>query len=275
VLKIISYLFKKPVFLYWFCKKHDQKKKAILILARNLEILKKKINTNTMKKTIFILMTIFATAAQAQEIKQVPQINVSGEGKIKVTPDYAIISIGVENTGADAAEVKKKNDATVDAVIKYLKGFKLPASDYQTKQVYLHKSYDYNKKKNTFVASQQITVTLKDLSKYDTLMMGLVDTGINNINGVEFKSTKVAQLESEARRAAVADAKTKAMDYASALNQKVGKAIMVSDNSQTHYPVPVMYAMKAEAAGDAMSRETLAIGEIEITANVTISFSLE
>lgn len=40
--KIISYLFKKPVFLYWFCKKHDQKKKAILILARNLEILKKK-----------------------------------------------------------------------------------------------------------------------------------------------------------------------------------------------------------------------------------------
>ncbi|THD33640.1 MAG: DUF541 domain-containing protein [Flavobacterium johnsoniae] len=228
-----------------------------------------------MKKTIFILMTIFATAVQAQEIKQVPQINVSGEGKIKVTPDYAIISIGVENTGADAAEVKKKNDATVDAVIKYLKGFKLPASDYQTKQVYLHKSYDYNKKKNTFVASQQITVTLKDLSKYDTLMMGLVDTGINNINGVEFKSTKVAQLESEARRAAVADAKTKAMDYASALNQKVGKAIMVSDNSQTHYPVPVMYAMKAEAAGDAMSRETLAIGEIEITANVTISFSLE
>lgn len=228
-----------------------------------------------MKKTILILMTIFATATQAQEIKQVPQITVSGEGKIKVAPDYAIISIGVENTGADAAEVKKKNDATVDAVIKYLKNFKLPASDYQTKQVYLHKSYDYNKKKNTFVASQQITVTLKDLTKYDTLMMGLVDTGINNIQGVEFKSTKVAQHESEARKAAVVEARTKAQDYATALNQKVGKAIMVSDNSQTHYPIPAMYSMKMSEAADAMPQETLAIGEIEITANVTISFSLE
>ncbi|MBA9071927.1 hypothetical protein GGR22_000053 [Flavobacterium gossypii] len=228
-----------------------------------------------MKKTILILMTVFTAAAQAQEFKQVPQITVSGEGKIKVTPDYAIISIGVENTGADAAEVKKKNDATVDAVIKYLKGFKLPASDYQTKQVYLHKNYDYTKKKYSYVASQQISITLKDLSKYDTMMMGLVDTGINNIQGVEFKSTKVAQFESDARKAAVADAKTKALDYASALSQKVGKAIMVSDNSQTHYPVPMMYAMKAGVAEDAMPRETLAIGEIEITANVTISFSLE
>lgn len=228
-----------------------------------------------MKKTILILMTVFTAATQAQEFKQVPQITVSGEGKIKVTPDYAIISIGVENTGADAAEVKKKNDATVDAVIKYLKGFKLPASDYQTKQVYLHKNYDYTKKKYSYVASQQISITLKDLSKYDTMMMGLVDTGINNIQGVEFKSTKVAQFESDARKAAVADAKTKALDYASALSQKVGKAIMVSDNSQTHYPVPMMYAMKAGAAEDAMPRETLAIGEIEITANVTISFSLE
>lgn len=229
-----------------------------------------------MKKTILILMTLFAVATQAQEIKQIPQINVAGEGKIKVTPDYAIISIGVENTGADAAEVKKKNDATVDAVIKYLKSFKLAPADYQTKQVFLQKNYDYNKKKNTFVASQQISVTLRDLSKYDTLMMGLVDTGINNIQGVEFKSTKLAQYESEARKAAVVDAKAKALDYASALSQKVGKAILVSDNSQTNYPMPRMYAMEMKTSADAgMPKETLAIGEIEITANVTISFVLE
>jgi len=229
-----------------------------------------------MKKTILILMTVFAVSTQAQEIKQIPQINVAGEGKIKVTPDYAVISIGVENTGADAAEVKKKNDATVDAVIKYLKSLKLAPADYQTKQVYLSKSYDYTKKKNTFVASQQISVTLRDLSKYDTLMMGLVDTGINNIQGVEFKSTKLAQFESEARKAAVVDAKAKAQDYAAALGQKVGKAILVSDNSQTNYPMPRMYAMEMKASADSgMPRETLAVGEIEILSNVTISFILD
>ncbi len=230
-----------------------------------------------MKKTLLVLMTIvMTTVASAQEIKQIPQISVSGEGKVKVTPDYAIISIGVENTGNDAAEVKKKNDQTVDAVIKYLKGMKIAPADYQTKQVYLHKNYDYNKKKTSFVASQQISVTLRDLTKYDTMMMGLVDTGINNIQGVEFKSTNLAQHEAEARKAAVVDAKKKASDYASALSQKVGKAIFVTDNSQTSFPQPRMYAMASmKESADGMPQETLAIGEIEIISNISISFTLD
>lgn len=230
-----------------------------------------------MKKSILIFLAMVGTSAVAQQPQFVPQpqISVSGEGKIKVTPDYAIITVGVENTGADATDIKKKNDATVDAVIKYIKGFKIPASDYQTKQVYLHRSYDYNKKKNNFVASQTISITLKDLSKYDALMNGLVDTGVNNVNGVEFKSTKLAQFEADARKAAVLEAKAKANDFASALGQKVGKAIMISDNSQTNYPMPRMYAMKAEMADAGMAQETLAIGEIEIIANVTVSFSLD
>ena len=72
------------------------------------------------------------------------------------------------------------------------------------------------------------------------------------------------------------DAKAKAEDYVSVLNQKVGKAVLISDNSQIFIPQPRMYAMKASMAMDESApRETLAIGEIEITANVTVSFGLE
>ena len=75
-----------------------------------------------MRKILVIAVTMFMTTfLNAQEMKTVPQVVVSGEGKIKVTPDQAIISVGVENTGNDAAEVKKKNDAAMDAIIKYLK----------------------------------------------------------------------------------------------------------------------------------------------------------
>lgn len=228
-----------------------------------------------MKKLVLFAVVLFmATVSNAQEMKTQPQIIVSGEGKIKVTPDYVIISVGVENTGEQAADVKKKNDIAIDAVIKYLKKSKLPESDYQTKQVQLNKTYDYEKKKHYFVANQTITITLKDLSKYDTMMLGLVDSGINVINGVDFRSTKVAEYESQARVKAVQNAKAKAQDYASALNQKMGKAILVTDNSSTYYPRPYMAAMKMSADTE-MSRETLAIGEIEVTANVTINYSLD
>lgn len=228
-----------------------------------------------MKKSILILLTLVATSMNAQENKLVPQISVSGEGKVKVAPDQVVINLGVQNTGKDAAEVKKLNDETVDKVVKYIKKFGIPTFDFQTTNVSLYKSYDYEKKKHNFQASQSITITLKDIKKYDELMMGLVDTGINSINGVEFKSSKIEEHKVTARKQAVLDAKKKAEDFASALNQKVGKAIMITDNSQPAYQPP-MYRnvmMKAEAM-DAVP-ETLAIGEIEIITNVNVSFLLE
>lgn len=232
-----------------------------------------------MKKIALILFAAATTFANAQVLtdKVQPQVNVSGEGKVKVTPDEAMITIGVENAGADAAEVKKKNDATVDAVIKYLKNAKIPAQDYQTNRVYLNRNYDYNKKKYNYVASQTIVIHLKDLSKYDSLMMGLVDAGINKIQGVEFKSSKITQYESEARIKAVQAARLKADDYAKALGQKVGKAVVVNDNSQTVYPMAMrnMQYDMAMAESAPQMKETLAIGEIEVQANVSISFALE
>jgi hypothetical protein len=231
-----------------------------------------------MKKFILFGIALFITGlsyAQVQELKNVPQIVVSGEGKIKVIPDQAIITVGVENTGNDATDVKTKNDVAIDAIIKYIKKMKIATSDYQTQRVSLYKSYDYQKKKNTYTASQNIVITLKDLSKYDELMMGLVDSGANVIQGVDFKSSKVTEYESQARIKAVQNAKMKAADYASALNQKVGKALLVSDNSMTNYPRPMYASMKMESDGGAPSRETLAIGEIEVIANVTINFAIE
>lgn len=228
-----------------------------------------------MKKIALVLFVFVSTFASAQvtQQNQQPQISVAGEGKITVTPDRADVTIGVENIGADAAHVKKKNDATIDAVIKYLKSIKLPAEDYQTQRVNLYRNYDSDKKKYSYTASQTIVIHLKDLTKYDGMMMGLIDAGVNNIQGVQFKTSKLAQYESEARIKAVADAKQKANDYAGALNQKVGKAIVVTDNSQTYYP-PMVRSMKFEAADSVMPQETLAIGEITVMANVTISFEL-
>ncbi|MFT3796106.1 SIMPL domain-containing protein [Flavobacterium sp.] len=231
-----------------------------------------------MKKAFLILFTVAVTAAQAQIVtpEPKPQISVSGEGKVKVVPDQAFISIAVENKGNNATEVKKLNDETVEKVVQYLKK-KLPKEDVQTQRVSLNPQYDYDKKKYNYLANQTIEILLKDLSQYDALMEGLVNLGINRINNVEFRSSKLAFHQSEARKLAMQEAKLKAQDYVSVLGQKVGKALMISDNSQVYHPQPVYYEMamnKADAVGGA-PRETLAAGEINIVANVQVSFILE
>ncbi len=231
-----------------------------------------------MKKTFLILFTAVVTAASAQVIEQPkPQISVNGEGKVKVVPDQAFISVSVETKGNNATDVKKQNDATVEKVVQYLKGTKLPKEDVQTKRVSLNPQYDYDKKKYNYMATQTIEILLKDLNQYDAVMAGLVDSGINRINNVEFKSSKLALHQSEARKLAMQEAKLKAQDYVSVLGQKVGKAIMINDNSQIYNPQPVYYAMAKteDAMGGGAPRETVAIGEINIIANVTVSFLLE
>lgn len=229
-----------------------------------------------MKKLVLFLTIMFMTMSYGQETKQIPQINVNGEGKVKVAPDQVSISATVETKGNNAKDVKKQTDEKIDAVLKFIKKMNIPTADFKTKQVALNPQYDYEKKKTSYNATQTIEILVKDLSKYDELMEGLVQQGINRIDKVIFESSKELQLQSEARKLAMKDAKAKAEDYVSVLGQKVGKAFVISDNSQIYHPQPMYSAMRMkEAADSGAANETLAIGEIEITANVSVSFVLE
>ncbi|MBA0883498.1 SIMPL domain-containing protein [Flavobacterium undicola] len=229
-----------------------------------------------MKKVVVFLSVMFMTISYGQEIKQVPQITVSGEGKIKVIPDQATISATVETKGNNAKEVKQKNDEQIDAVLKLIKKMNLAPADYRTQRVALNPQYDYEKKKTTYNATQTIEIIVRDLNKYDELMEGLVSQGINRIDNVVFQSSKLAQYESEARKLAMKEAKHKAEDYVSVLGQKIGRAMTISDNTQSYTPQPVYARMKTMAMeSDSAQRETLAVGEITITANVSVNFILE
>jgi uncharacterized protein YggE len=234
------------------------------------------LNITKMKKVVLFLTIMFMTMSYAQEAKQIPQINVNGEGKVKVAPDQVCISATVETKGNNAKDVKKQNDEKIDAVLKFIKKMNVPTADFKTKQVALNPQYDYEKKKTSYNATQTIEIVLKDLSKYDELMEGLVQQGINRIDRVSFETSKLAQIETEARKLAIKDAKLKAEDYVSVLGQKVGKAYTISDNTQVYRPQPMYAAMKSMAMDSAgASNETLAVGEIEVIANVSVSFILD
>ncbi len=231
-----------------------------------------------MKKIVIVLL-LFVAVAQAQETKQIPQITVTGEGKLKVIPDEALITLAVENNGKDALEVKKKNDAQIDKVLKAIKRFGIAPTDFQTQQVSLYKNYDEASKKYSYVAHQILTIHLKMLSQYDALILEVMDAGINSIQGVEFKASQLKVYESQVRKSAMVAAKQKAMDFVSELpGQKVGKALVVSDSSFTQFPRAVFSEMKTyamSADGNDAPKETLAIGSLEISVSVTVTFALE
>lgn len=226
-------------------------------------------------KTIqtFLILALTTTAMIAQT-NPPHTIDVTGEGIVKIVPDEVTINIRVENTGENTQNLKRQNDATINEVLKFLKQMKIADKYVRTEYMNLTKNYDYNSKTYTFAANQSLSIKLRDMDKYEELMNGLLETGINRIDGVEFSSSSMDSLKSQARKKAIENAQMKAQEYASVLKQTVGRAILISEFGQNHPGPRPMYKMMAMDAVAESTGQSIAPGEMEIRTTVNVSFLL-
>jgi uncharacterized protein len=223
-----------------------------------------------MRKTIIIIALITTSLITAQTQPK-PSVEVVGEATVYVVPDQVTVSIRVENTGANAKEVKLKNDRIVSDVLEFVKGIGIAEKYVRTEYVRLSKDYEYNTKTYNYKANQSISIKLVDLRKYERLMDGLLATGINRIDGISFSSSQVETLLSEARKKAVENAKLKAGEYASVLGQSIGKAIYISEFQKTISPNSML---RNTITMDTETQQTLAPGEMQVNVRVNVSFVL-
>ena len=224
-------------------------------------------------KTLTTLLILTMTLSMNAQNHVQPTVEVSGEGTVTIVPDEATITVRVENTGSDAALVKQENDKTISNVFAFLKKMKIEDKYVKSEYIRLSKNYEYNTKTYNYAANQSISIQLKDLKKYEELMNGLLQTGINRIDNVSFASSKEEGLESQARKKAIENAKMKATEYAGVLGQSIGKAVRISEFNQANTPQLMMYKSSAMREGDS-SGQTMAPGEMEISMTVNVSFIL-
>ncbi|TDN79209.1 hypothetical protein DET49_1395 [Salegentibacter sp. 24] len=226
-----------------------------------------------MKKLILLIAVVTGLGMQAQNDMNTG-IHVTGEGIVKVAPDKVTIKSQIEHEGQSATSVKSQNDEVVNDIIKYLKSQGIAEKHINTNYINLNKRYNYNDKTYTYVANQAISITLEDISKYETIMKGLLENGLNGINGVEFKSSDIDKHKAEARRKAVLNAKEKAEALAAPLGQTVGNAFFISEGSSDNYQ-PVYRTLEMKASSDqASNQETIAPGEMEVKVEVNVAFQL-
>lgn len=222
--------------------------------------------------TVLILMITAAMMAQTPPPRST--VDVIGEGIVNIVPDEVTVNVRVENTGENTKILKEQNDVAIDQVLKFLKKMGIADKDVKTEYINVNKNYDYNTKTYSFAANQSISVKLTDLKKYEELMKGLMDSGINRIDSVEFSSSNKEALESQARKKAVENAQMKAKEYAGVLNQTIGKAISISEFSQSAGPQPMMFKSAMRTEDSSAAQQTIAPGEMEIRTTVNVSFLL-
>jgi len=203
-------------------------------------------------------------------------VTVTGTGKVTLTPDIAYISIGVHTQDASAAQAVSQNNTQAQAVIDTIKGFDVAAKDIQTTNfsIYPQQQYDNNGKiiGVLYVVDNTVYITVRDLTKLGDLLDATVKAGANNISSIEFDVADKTQALSQARQAAVENARKQADELTGATGVKLGDVQTISYADTT--PPIVMPLAKAADTFSAASVPVSA-GSLQITTTVTIVYAIQ
>ena len=203
-------------------------------------------------------------------------ITVTGTGLVTLTPDIAYINIGVQSQDASASVAVTQNNTNAQAIIAAIKASGVADKDIQTTNfsIYAQQQYDSNGQITgiLYVVNNTVYVTVRDLTKLGGLLDATVRSGANTINSISFDVADKTAALSQARLAAVADAKKQADELTGATNVSLGDVQSISyyDSSA---PVTVNYSRADMAAGG--GSVPVQSGSMQITTTVTIVYALK
>lgn len=203
--------------------------------------------------------------------------NVTGEGKLSVAPDVALISLGVQASGSTVKDVQGKVNSSENAVISAVKGLGIDAKDIKTTNYSINPTYDYsssNQKITGYQANSTVQVKVRDLNKVNLIIDAGTGAGANQVGGVTFDIDDKTKVQNEARKLAVADAKTKAEQAAATAGFSLGRLV----NYQEDFggSIRPMVAMSAGVAKDSGPTPPTQVepGTNEIDVMVTLSYEI-
>lgn len=205
---------------------------------------------------------------------------VNGEGKVTAVPDVAILSVGVEAQAASVADAQSQANGAMAQVVNALKDEGVAEKDIQTQHFSIRKvtRWDNDKQEEIVIGyrvTNTVTAKVREVDKAGAAIDAVAAAGgdLTRINSIGFTVDDPAPYREQAREKAVADAAAKAKQLADAAGAKLGKPIYITESSYIPSPIYRDVAAKDE---DSQSVETpISPGELEITANVQITYDID
>ena len=222
--------------------------------------------------------------AQESETEYSPAqtITVVGQGSVRVQPDIAQVSVGVETTAETIAEGVADNEAQMEAILTALEAAGIDAKDIQTTNFSISldrypepmprvEGSEGEEAAPVYRISNMVNVTIRELEMVGDVLDAVIGAGANNIWGVSFTVEDRAVAQADARADAIADAQERAGALAELNEVQLGPVMSVSEViSGGSYPVPAM-AERAVASGGG----TISPGELEITYQVQVAYFIQ
>lgn len=211
---------------------------------------------------------------------------VTGEGKVEVKPDTAVVHLGVVARAATSEQAKNALNININKVITAVKDLGVDEKNIKTENFNVYPEYrneiqpmapgtqtitDQNRISG-YTANTNITVTVDTAELANRIIDAGSAAGANQVGGVDFQVKDKNAALNQAREIAVKDAKQKAEDAARIAGFKLGKIINYSEGQNGDYPRPLVMAADKAQGGSVPTDVQPGTNEIAIT--VTLSYEL-
>ena len=271
--------------------------------------MKQKSIFNTILAAMIVLLLLSANlptvSAQAATPSPTPQptvitppacnssrtVQVTGSALINVTPDRALIHLGVQSNGATPDAVQSANSVAIQKVIKALRAQGVEAKDIATDFYVIepvYESYDSLYIKG-YRINNVVAVTLRDVKKTSNILAAALKVGANQVINVEFYTSELRKYRDQARELAMKAAKEKAQALANAAGAEAGCVLNISENSWSYYngwwwwyghsqnTMTQNVVQNAAPSGGpgAAGDEPISLGQISVKAEINATFGLK
>lgn len=233
---------------------------------------------------ILVIMLSGATQAQVMNAEFGRKVSTRGYAEKEVTPDIVFLSVSLQEYFVDG-NTKRKVD--IESLEKQLfdaaMAIGVKKEDFTIQNVYSY-NYDTKKKKNNeLLQAKQYRLKISNLNGLSTMLDNVDAKGLQSTSISGYDHSQKRQIEKELKVAAVQDARANAEVLATAAGDKIGKVLMINDNSSFGWndmmPSPRMYAsakmenMMADSAGGQESLD-ISVRPIKLTVNIDAAYEL-
>jgi uncharacterized protein len=199
-------------------------------------------------------------------------INVFGSSVIRVEPDIVSLSFAVSRLQQLPKEAFQEVRKASQRVRKYLEQAKV--DEVNTSRVTISQSFRYTNGEQKFIgytAKVVFHVLLHQLDKMEDILAGLVDAGVNELDSVDFQTTKLKEIRADARRQAIIAAREKAENYCHAAGVSLGKVIHIEDVN----PDELRSRTGHVEAGRLSQLQAFDPGSITVNAAVIVAYKID
>jgi uncharacterized protein YggE len=200
-------------------------------------------------------------------------IVVSGTGRVAVQPDVADLRLGVTVAKPTVEAARGEAAATMDAILRAVDGAGVARADVRTAMLSVQPRYDYRDGRAPVLTGYEIAnvveVSVRDLSALGDVIDATLTAGATSMDALSFRLADPRPAEREARRQAMAEARSRADVLAEAAGVTVKGVSDIVEGQPVRPPGPVAKAQRMALAADAGTPVEAGTLEVAVTVSVT------